>query len=264
MIDLCQHFTPFWVAEALVERHFGDLDAGDTVLEPSCGTGAFLGAIPAHVQAVGVEIDPLVAERARRATGRRIIEGDFRTVALDLKPTAIIGNPPFRGPLIDQFIARCCELLPEHGRAGFILPAYAFRTSSRVMELLEHWSISQEMLPRSAFSYRMREPLMFALLSKDRRRSLVGFALYSEESDRQQLARPYREAIAKATGSAWRAVCRLALERLGGEAGLSQIYAELENNRPGRSTWWREKVRQTLRAYDDFAAVETGRYRLAA
>ena len=261
--DLCAFPTPVWVAEALLERHFANLDAGDLVLEPSCGPAGFLAAVPAHVPAVGIELDPAVAALARQSTGRRVIEGDFVTVSLDLQPTAIIGNPPFRGPVIDAFLRRCSDLLPDDGRAGFILPAYYFRTCSRVVQLLDGWSISQEMLPRSAFSYRMREPLMFAIFSKDQRRLLTGFALYAEEDDRQRLGAPYRAMLSRSTGSAWRAVCRLALDRLGGSASLSDIYLELERNRPSRTQWWREKIRQTLRTYNDFVPLQAGQYRLS-
>lgn len=264
MKDLCQFPTPLWVAEALVERHFPRLDCADLVLEPSCGPGSFLQAIPAHVPAVGVEIDPAFAALAREQTGREIIEGDFTKVPLELRPTAIIGNPPFRGGAIDAFLARCHQLLPDGGRAGFILPSYVFRTAARTVQLLDQWSLRQEMLPRSAFCYRMREPLVFALFSKDARRAMVGFALYEHETDRQQLGLPYRQLLSNQRGSAWRAVCRLALERLGGEAPLAAIYAELERNRPSRTQWWREKIRQTLRGYADFAAVREGTYRLSA
>ena len=43
---LGQFFTPDWAAEALVEQHFGDLGLFDRVVEPSCGGGAFLRALP--------------------------------------------------------------------------------------------------------------------------------------------------------------------------------------------------------------------------
>jgi type I restriction-modification system DNA methylase subunit len=56
-----QYMTPDWAAEALVDRYFSDLGESDLVLEPSCGRGAFLRALPAHVQALGVEIDPNLA-----------------------------------------------------------------------------------------------------------------------------------------------------------------------------------------------------------
>lgn len=64
MTGLCQFNTPVWVAQALVERHFPKLGTDDLVLEPSCGIGAFLQAIPAEVRAVGVEIDEALAHRA--------------------------------------------------------------------------------------------------------------------------------------------------------------------------------------------------------
>lgn len=48
-----QYHTPEWVAQELVERYFSDLYSGDLVLEPACGTGAFLKALPPGVPAVG-------------------------------------------------------------------------------------------------------------------------------------------------------------------------------------------------------------------
>lgn len=262
-MKLCQWFTPLWVAEALVERHFPRLDSSDVVLDPCCGPGAFLLAVPSEVPAVGVEIDPALAEQARRETGRHIVVGDFREADVGVLPTVIIGNPPFHGATIDAFLSRARGLLPEGGRAGFILPCYALRTAGRVAELLESWSILGEMIPRSAFNYRMRESLMFAVFSRDRRRTIVGFALYEEEADRLGMARPYRELVRR--GAKWVDVCRLALERLGGEADLPAIYRELERNRPGRSRFWREKIRQTLRLYAaQFRAIGEGRYALEA
>lgn len=262
-MNLCQHFTPLWVAEALVERHFGDLDGTDLVLEPTCGRGAFLRALPADVPAFGVEIDPAVAEVARRESGRRVITGDFRAVQINVQPTAIIGNPPFVADLFDAVLDRAHALLPQGARAGFILPTYFFQTSSRTCRYAERWSIAQEMLPRHAFSARMRTPLVFAIFSKDARRLMVGFALYRESEDLRGLARPYRDLLQATTGSIWRAVCRLALERLGGQAELPAIYGELEANRPTRTRFWQEKIRQTLRQYPDFTALATGRYALS-
>lgn len=262
-MKLDQFFTPFWLAEALVERHFADLGARDFVLEPSCGRGAFLAALPATVPALGIEIDATLAAAARSETGRDVRVGDFRTVELDVRPTAVIGNPPFGAGLIDAFLRRAHGMLPDGGRLGFLLPVRALRSVDRVMDLLEAWSLSVEMLPCSAFAGRMREPLFFSLFTKDRRRCLVGLAMFSEEADKRDMAMPYRRLLAAQQGSAWRAVCKLALERLGGEAELPSIYAELERNRPSRTTWWREKIRQTLRHYGDtFTAVHDGRYAL--
>lgn len=248
-MSLCQFNTPVWVAQALVERHFPRLDSSDVVIEPSCGLGAFLSALPAGVQAYGIEIDAALAQRAAEATGRQVIVGDFRTIALPRSPTAIIGNPPFRAHVFDGFLDRAYSVLPEGARAGFILPAYFFQTAGRVCRYGDRWSLSIELMPRNAFHARMRTPLLFALFEKNAARRLIGFVLYRECDDLHQMAKPYRELLSSYEGSIWRAVCLLALRRLGGRASLPEIYDELERNRPTRTEWWREKIRQTLRAY---------------
>lgn len=259
--SLGQYMTPVWFAERIVERYFPALDAGDLVLEPSCGAGAFLHALPAHVPAVGVEWDAQLADQARRETGRRVITGDFRVVPIDVQPTAIIGNPPFKLELIEGFLARAHELLPDGGRAGFILPAYTFQTAETCCRLAERWSMAQELIPRNVFE-RISVPLLFAMFSKDRRRTLVGFALYAEAFDVLRMPAEYRAALAAGAG-VWRRLVLVALRRLGGRAGLAELYAELEGKRPGAGQWWREKVRQTLRVYaDDFAPLGAGRYEL--
>lgn len=260
---LCQFFTPIWVAEALVEKRFPRLDCADLVVEPTCGHGGFLKAVPPAVAAVGCEIDSVVAEVARAETGRPIITGDFRTVSLGVRPAVVIGNPPFVADVFDGILDRCHDLLPEGGRAGFILPVYFFQTARRVAGYADRWSITHDLLSRNAFHSRMRTPLTFAVFSKDLRRILVGFALYRETADVQSLSAPYRDALAQTRGSIWETVCRLALRGLGGEADLPTIYAEVEQNRPSRTQFWREKIRQTLRIYrDSFRAVATGRYAL--
>ena len=259
---LGQYPTPVWVAEVLVDRHFADLETKDMVIEPSCGPGSFLSALPDRVQSIGVEIDAAIAEQARNNTGRRVIVGDFRTVPLDVHPTAIIGNPPFNMKTIDGFLERAHELLPEGGRVGFILPAYAFQTAARVAGYADRWSLMQEMIPRNIYPG-LSLPLVFALFSKDRRRTLVGFALYREVADVQRLPDLYRNALAAGSGSVWRQVIETALAQLGGEADISGLYTEIEGHRPTLTRFWREKIRQTLRRHGDrFSAVGRGRYAL--
>jgi hypothetical protein len=258
---LGQFPTPVWFAERIVAKYFPALDRGDLVLEPSCGAGAFLHALPAHVPAIGVEWDPVLADQARLETGRPVITGDFRAVSIDVEPTAIIGNPPFRIDLIEGFLARAHELLPAGGRAGFILPAFAFQTAARVVRFAERWSIAQDLIPRNVFD-RISVPLVFAVFSKDRRRALVGLALYHDADDVLRMPTEYRDALAAGVG-VWRRLVLVALRRLGGRARLPEIYAELEGRRPGTGQWWREKVRQTLRVYaNDFAALGEGHYEL--
>lgn len=258
---LGQFPTPVWFAELLIERFFPRLGAPDLILEPSCGSGAFLQAIPDHVRAVGVELDPLLAEQARRETGRQVITGDFRAVALDLEPTLILGNPPFRVELIRGFLDRAHALLHPGGEVGFILPAAAFQTARTFLRFAERWSISQEMIPRNVFD-RISVPLIFARMRKGGPRVLVGFALYRESFDVLRIGEEYRAAIREGRG-VWRRLTMLALRRLGGRARLAEIYGELEGRRPGSGQFWREKIRQTLRIYAaDFEPIGSGEYRL--
>lgn len=241
--ELGQYFTPLWIAEAIVERYFPNLDRSELICEPSCGPGRFLQAIPDNVPAIGVEIDPALAEMARRNTARRIITGDFRTVELDFTPTMFLGNPPFEASIIDGFLDRCYELLPKGGRLGMILPCYLFQTASRVAGYNERWSISQEMIPRNIFP-KIKMPIMFATFAKDPRRLLAGFAFYHETADIQQMPEQYAGLLDESKGRPWRAVVEAALANLGGRATLSQLYHEIEGRRPTTTQWWREKVRQ--------------------
>lgn len=244
-LQLGQFFTPAWAAEALVEQHFGDLTLCDTVIEPSCGPGAFLAALPDHVPALGVEIDPELAERARVNTGRAVLVGDFTEVDLPVRPTAIIGNPPFRLATIEAFLCRAQALLPDEGRCGFILPAFAFQTARTACRLSEGWRVEHQMLPRDLFP-RLRLPLCWAVLHKSRQGALVSFALYHEAVAVARLQSRYRALLASGERSAWRAVTAAAMEGLGGVATLPELYAEIEGHRPTSNRWWRAKVRQCL------------------
>jgi SAM-dependent methyltransferase len=255
---LHQWFTPRWVAEVIVERYFADLDLCDKVLEPACGPGAFLHAIPDHVDAVGVEIDPVLAAEARLATGRPVITGDFLQADLPAGITHVVGNPPFDARLIHAFLARCHSVLPDGGTAGFLLPAYVLQTSSKVVALNARWSISQELVPRNVFP-RLSLPLVFARFVKDRRRALVGFFLYREVADVAALPAAIRHELAAGgqRGSVWRRAVRLAFARLGAvRATLEALYAAVE--RPTENRHWREKVRQTLQAFPEFRRAGAG------
>jgi hypothetical protein len=260
---LGQYPTPVWAAEEIVHRYFAHLGADDCVVEPACGPGSFLMALPQHVPALGVEIDAHLAELARENTGREIITGDFLTVDLGtVRPTAIIGNPPFNLKTIDGFLARSHQLLPNEGCVGMILPAYAFQTAGRVVEYAQLWSIEQVMIPRNIYPG-LSLPLVFARFIKNQRRVLEGFALYFELSSLQQLAKPYRDAIGGVSASLWKDVVVSALQRLGGAATLASIYAEIEGAKPTATKWWREKIRQTLRRHGAvFQPIEKGRYAL--
>jgi site-specific DNA-methyltransferase (adenine-specific) len=258
--ELGQYPTPVYVAEALVDRYFADLGTEDVVWEPSCGPGSFLEAIPAHVPAFGTEIDPELAERARRNTGREVITGDYRTVELVLQPTAIIGNPPFRMSLVDALLERAHQALPEGGRMGLILPVYAFQTAARVSGYARRWGIEQTLIPRNIYPG-LQCPLCFAVFSKDRRRTLIGFALYDEAAAVQRLSARYQRLFTDpGEGSLWGRVIEEALVSLGGEGSLEDIYREVEGRRPTDNRFWREQIRKVARRH--FPRAGRGRYRL--
>lgn len=126
--------TPTSVAEKMVtlRKNKGN------VLEPSCGTGAFLRLIP---EATGCE---LAAELVPEDLLNRVEVGDF--LALDPgKFDTIIGNPPYvKGKTLDlkptdllgskanlylHFIDRCFRLLKPGGELIFIVPTNLFSGS---------------------------------------------------------------------------------------------------------------------------------------
>lgn len=254
--ELHQWFTPRWVCEAIIDRHYPRLDLADRVLEPSCGDGRFLLALPDEVSAVGVEVDPELAQRARDATGRPIITGDFLTADIPGPVTHVIGNPPFESGLIHGFLDRAHGLLDDGGSCGFLLPAYVLQTSSKVMSMNRRWSISCELMPRNIFP-RLKLPLVFAMFRKDRVRTLVGFFLYPEAADVAKLPRDVREAMTQPVrGSVWRSAVRRAFATVGATASLEALYAAVE--RPSENRYWREKVRQVLQVYPEFQRTGAG------
>lgn len=244
-VTLGQWMTPAWAAEDIVQHHFADLTSNDRVIEPSCGIGRFLAALPAHVPTVGVEIDPALAQMARRNTGREVLVGDFRTVDLPFKPTVMLGNPPFQLSVVEGFLDRAYDLLPTDGRVGFILPCYMLQTAGTVVRLNRKWGMQQEMIPRNLFPG-LSKPLCFAMLTRGAGKGMVGFRLYHEAEAISRLATRYREILENGESSVWYAVTLAALEKLGGEARVADILGEVAGHQPTGNPHWAAKVRQTL------------------
>lgn len=263
---LHQWFTPAWAAEGIVEEAFGWLQPGHRVVEPSCGDGAFLCALPGSLDVVGVEIDPVQAECARRASGRQVIVGDFLEVPVqDLgRVQAIIGNPPFQSDTVAAFLRKSHEILEDGGQAGFILPAYIMQTSSRVEQLHSLFSIKQSLIPRNLFPG-LSLPLCFATFTKERERRLFGFMLYREAQEIAAIDKRWKQAVAagRETRGVWFPVVREILIALGGQADLGQKYDSIQAKRPTSNPHWRAKVRQVLQLHAGaFERTAPGQYRL--
>lgn len=256
-----QYFTPAWACELLIRNAFPDLAPGHCLLDPACGDGRFLMATPGEIEAFGIELDSDIAAEARANSGRTVLTGDFLSLSFAQRPTHIIGNPPYKSDFIEGMLARCYELLDYDQSAAFLLPAYYFQTSARVMTLSRRWSISTQMVPRDLFQ-RLQECLTFAKFSKTRRCILAGFILYQEVDAVRSLQKRYR-AMFIGNGcrpNIWRDVVQDALIVCGGRATLKQIYTCLETKRPTENPFWREKIRQIAGKF--FVRVADGEYQL--
>lgn len=254
---LSQWFTPFWVAEELVDDALRTLGRDIHVAEPSCGTGAFLTAIPKSCPAFGVDIDPSVVPAAIANSGREVLIGDFRTVDLGQRQVeALIGNPPFEVDIIEGFLDRAHQILPDDGLIAMVLPAYAFQTPSRVSKWMDRFSIDVNMIPRTLFPG-LSKPLVWAKYTKTSLRRFSGLMLFAETRDIEQMRPAIREALARP--GTWRSAIFSALESLGGQASLPAIYDAISPERQ-TSTHWRPKIRQTLQR--NFQSLGNGRWAL--
>ena len=258
--SLGQWMTPSWAAQAIVEHALPSFEDGAVVIEPSCGIGRFLDVLPERYRNIGIELDPQLAEVARRA-GHEVITGDFRTADLPVKRAhAVIGNPPFEFDVFDGFLDRSHALLDDGGQVIMLLPAYFFQTAANVVRWNTRWSLSQEMMPRNVFKG-LSKPLMLARFTRDPAPRLAGLILYHEAAAVSDMPKVYRTALEEGR-SGWQAVVAQAIENLGGRAGLSQIYKEVEPRRPTETRFWKEKIRQTLQRR--FDRDHEGRWLLAA
>lgn len=257
-----EYQTPTWACELLVERYFRDLKSSDRVIEPSCGEGHWLDAIPRSVPAIGIELNPTLAARARDRTGREIIVGDVLDVQLAAgSATAVIGNPPFTARLIDGILDRAHGWLVDGGRCGLVLPACILYRERRIARERERWAIEQEALPREIWQ-RLYTPLVFARFTKSRSRTLVGFALFDEMTFVRAMTNRTRAMLSAGRSPVWRDVVLDALRQCGGEADLAAIYSRIAKRRPTANPFWKEKVRQQLQRHA--VRVSPGVYRMAA
>jgi DNA modification methylase len=162
-----------------------------------------------------VEIDPVLAERARDATGRRSSPATSCTADIPGPITHVIGNPPFDAALIHAFLDRAHGLLPK--KAALRLPAAGVRAANKQQGDRDEPALvdqpgadAAQHLPAAEAATGLRD------VPQGRVRTLVGFFLYREAADVAPCrARRARGAAAAGRGSVWRRAVRAAFTRLG-------------------------------------------------
>ncbi len=244
-LSLDQYLTPEWFAAALVDQ--ADIRPGARVVDIGCGRGAFLKAIPAHAQAVGVEIDPAMAAYTEENSGRSVIVGDFEQVTLPFQPTIFMGNPPYKFTQICRWLEKMHRLLREdEGRVEAMLPAYFFQTSQNVVAWSDRWSLEQRMIPRDIFPG-LKYSLVWAIFRKERLRRMFGFMLYREAAEVKELPKDVKLMLVhgRPRKGAWAAVVDAAIA-LRGPLHLREIYEYVCGRRPSGNPAWQEQVRKVL------------------
>lgn len=213
-----------------------------------------LRVIPRDIEAVGVEIDPALADEARRVSGHTVLTADVLSVMHALPPAGIVfGNPPFKLSFFDRLLNGIERWARRDVLCGFVLPAYFFQTPTHLERWRQSWGIDWVSIPRTLFPG-LKLPLGFARFDR-RNRHLRGFMLYaSAESMRRA---PDRVRNSSCT---WRELVQQALNELGGCATLARLYEVLGDLSP-RATWWKQKVRQTLQRH--CVQVKRGTWKLA-
>jgi type I restriction enzyme M protein len=179
--DKGQFFTPRHVVDWMVRSLH--LVAGERVIDPACGSGAFLVHARAHarVETLGFDVDQRAVRVARliaAASGddpRRVVRAD----SLDRRRRAegahradvVITNPPFAGDVsydgydvaklgrrVERdalFVERCIEILRPGGRLAIVLPHN--KVAGRAWAGLRRWLVRHASvyavvsLPRETF-----------------------------------------------------------------------------------------------------------------
>src|SRR3546814_16923089 len=87
---------------------------------------------------------------------------------------------------------------------------------------------------------------------------MIGLMLFAEQNAVENMPKAVRRRLAGP--GTWREAVQHALEALGGQASLTDIYRAVEPRRPSPNQFWSDKVRQKLGLY--FKRVEEKRWAL--
>ncbi|MCD0253077.1 DUF3560 domain-containing protein [Xanthomonas campestris pv. campestris] len=147
--------TPATVAARMAE--LAGLKNGDTVLEPSAGTGALLDAVKAtghSLRIVAVEKNHDLARRLATAyEDARVIAVDFLTLTPEQLGTfaAVVMNPPFANAIDIEHIKHARTFLQPGGRLVAIC-AGGPRQADKLRPLVEECGGVWEQLPEGTFA----------------------------------------------------------------------------------------------------------------
>ena len=133
------HYTPEFIVRAIWQSLAGMGFAGGRVLEPGCGTGLFLAAMPEAMapdtSVTAIEMDPTTARIAKLLYPEAWVrQEDFCKAKLAEQFDLAIGNPPFSDRTVraadpagklglslhEYFVARSIERLRPGGLAAFV------------------------------------------------------------------------------------------------------------------------------------------------
>src|SRR3546814_13913575 len=97
--------------------------------------------------------------------------------------------------VIEGFLDRAHQILPDDGLVAMVLPAYAFQTPSRVSKWMDRFAIDVNMIPRTLFPG-LSKPLVWAKYTKNRQRRFPGIMLFAETRDIEPMRPAYRDPFA--------------------------------------------------------------------
>lgn len=137
-----QFFTKSEIAEMCINKllNYIKLDDFETILEPACGEGAFVNALPNHKNIVYCDID------AKNKKNNK----DFLKDKINIKqPCLTVGNPPFK--LASQFFNKAAEFSDI---IAFILPK-SYNKISMINKLEQKFHcIYATDLPLNSFTFK--------------------------------------------------------------------------------------------------------------
>lgn len=145
--------TPDAIARRMAEM--ADIQAGQTVLEPSAGTGrlaAVAKAMGASVDAV--EVVPRLQE-VLKAKGLNVVASDFTEMAAEAKYDRILMNPPFEKGQDMAHVRRAYEMLKPGGKMVAVMGEGGFFRSDSQSSGFRTWLADvggvSEKLPEGTF-----------------------------------------------------------------------------------------------------------------